>query len=221
MDRYVIASLRKRWLADAVDALLGLPLLPLLLRARSRQRRLPGVMDVLPAMLRGAYQVSATALVGQTLGQRLLGVRVVDQTTGRVPTWSQATLRWAILALPDGLSLLVRRFTTRRTEKVSAAMRDLGDEVNRLREEYGGDRQGLNEALMALYQERNINPMEGCSVSLMAILPELLARAFLSAPALRGPLHQSFADRVCRTLVVEAPDRTRGFCIRRRPGSGI
>ena len=205
----MIASLRKRWLADGVDALLGLTLLPLLLRAPNRHRRLPGVLDVLPAFLSGAYQVSATALVGQTLGQRTLGIRVVDQRTGRAPTWRHSGLRWVILALPDGLSLLVRRFTTRRTENVLAAMRDLGDEVDRLREQYGRDRQRLNEALMALYEERNVNPMEGCSVSLMAILPELLARAFMSAPALRRPLHQSFADRVCRTVVVEAPDRTR------------
>lgn len=205
----MIASFRKRWLADTLDALVGLPPLLLVLRTRNRQRRLPGVLDVLPAFLSGAYQVSATRLVGQTLGQRALGIRVVDQRTGRVPTWRQAALRWAILALPEGLSLLGRRFTTRRTESVSAAMKDLGEEVNCLREQYGRDRQGLNEALMALYEDRNVNPMEGCSLSLRAILPGLLARAFLSAPALRGPLHQSFADRVCRTVVVEAAERTR------------
>ena len=205
----MIASFRKRWLAETVDALVGLPLLPLILRARNRQAHLPWVVDVLLAFLSGAYQVSATALVGQTLGQRALGIRVVDQRTGQVPTWRQASLRWAVMALPEGLSLLGRRFTTRRTENVSAAMNDLGEEVNRLREQYGRDRQGLNEALMALYEERNVNPMEGCSLSLMAILPGLLARAFLSAPALRGPLHQSFADRVCRTVVVETADRTR------------
>ncbi len=210
MDGQVIASLRKRWLADAVDALLlGLALLPLLLRARNRQRRMPGVVDVLSVFLSGAYQVSTTALAGQTLGQRRLGIRVVDQTTGGTLTWRQSALRWVILALPDGLSLLVRRFTTRRTEDVLTAMRELGDEVNHLREQYGRDRQGLNEALMALYEERNVNPTEGCSLSLMAILPGLLARAFLSAPALRGPLHQGFPDRVCRTVVIEPPDRTR------------
>lgn len=204
MDEQVIAPLRKRWLADAVDALLlGFPLLPLLLRAPNRQRRLPGVLDVLSAFLSGAYQVSATALAGQTLGQRTLGIRVVDQRTGGVPTWRQAALRWLILAVPDGLSLLVRRFTTRKTEKAVAAMRDLEPEVHRLREQYGRDRQGLNEALIALYEERNVNPMEGCSRAMVDILPGLLARTFLSAPVLRGPLHQGFADRVCRTVVID------------------
>ena len=106
MDGQAVASLWERWLAAAIDGLLFvLPSVPNLIRARNGRRRLPGSLDLLATFMSGAYQVSTTVLVGQTLGQRALGIRVVRRDTGGAPTISQVLLRWAITAVPDGLSL--------------------------------------------------------------------------------------------------------------------
>ncbi len=204
----MIAPLWKRWLADELDALaFALPFLPLLLRARGREPSLPAVLDVLAPVLRAAYQVSATTLAGQTLGHQALGIRVVDQRTGGTPTFKQAALRRVIQAVPDGLSLLVRHLTSLQADDALAAVRELQPEVKQLTEQYGTDRPRLNEALMALYEERNVNPAEGCRLSLVGLLPRLVSRAFLNGPALRGPLHQGIPDRLCGTVIIEAHDR--------------
>ncbi len=215
----MIAPLWKRWAAGAVDALpFALPFLPFLLRAHNRQRDLPAALDLLAGVLSGAYQVSATVVAGQTLGQRALGIRVVDHRTGGVPTLRQAALRWAIFTAPDALSLLTRRLTTPKEEHARTALKELEPAVNQLREQYGRDRQGLDRALTRLYEERGVNPMEGCLRSLVSMLPGLLVGVFLNAPALRGPLHQGIPDRVCQTVVIEAPGRARQL---RRPPSTL
>ena len=203
MDGHVVASLWKRWLAAAIDGLLFvLPSVPNLVRVRNGPRRLPGSLDVLAIAMSGAYQVSATVLVGQTLGQRALGIRVVRRDTGGVPTVSQVLLRWAIAAVPDGLSLLVDRFLTLEDEQALADLKALEADVDELRRQHGSDRQGLNQALMALYQERNVNPMKACLSLLLDVLPGVLCRCVLYSSALGGPLHQGMHDRLADTIVV-------------------
>ena len=210
MAGQAVASLWKRWLAAAIDGLLFvLPSVPSVIRATTVPRRSPGSLHVLATVMSGAYEVSATVLVGQTLGQRALGIRVVGQDTGGVPTLRQAVLRWAITAVPDSLSRLIDRSLAPKDEQALAAVRDLGAEVDRLRRQHGPDRQGLNEALMALYKERNVNPMTGCLPSVLGVLPALICRSLLYAPALRDPLHQGIHDRVAKVLVIESPRRTR------------
>lgn len=46
------------------------------------------------------YLILAIALTGQTLGKRLLGIRVVDVATGSLPGLRTAAVRWAVIALP-------------------------------------------------------------------------------------------------------------------------
>jgi uncharacterized RDD family membrane protein YckC len=90
-----IAPLSQRLVAGVVDAavltLVGFSASRL--RRRSVDRRLGS--SVMPVALDAAYRIVMTALAGHTLGQLTVGIRVVHQDSGTLPTWRQATLRWA------------------------------------------------------------------------------------------------------------------------------
>ena len=51
---------------------------------------------------------------------------------------------------------------TYKQTKSMKAMQDIQPEVKRLQKEFKGDREELNKHLMALYQERGVNPAAGC-----------------------------------------------------------
>ena len=60
---------------------------------------------VLAALVLGAlYEITLTATMGQTVGKRLLGIKVVHLSDGDVPGWGSATIRYllptAVGALP-------------------------------------------------------------------------------------------------------------------------
>jgi YidC/Oxa1 family membrane protein insertase len=48
-------------------------------------------------------------------------------------------------------------------------MQELQPEMAKLRKQYGSDRQGLSQAMMALQKERGVNPLAGC----LPILPQI------------------------------------------------
>ena len=198
-----MASLWKRWLAAAMDALAVLVLsVPFLVRRRGSHRRPPWIADLAATALSGAYQVTATRFAGQTLGQRAVGIRVVNQETGDMPTVGQATLRWAITAVPDVVSMLVHRSLAAKEDEALAAVKALEPEVNALKREHGADQQGLNQGLMQLYKQRGVNPAQACLPSLLGAVPGLLGRVVLIAPALRAPLHQGLHDGLAKTVVI-------------------
>ncbi|MDQ3979429.1 MAG: RDD family protein [Actinomycetota bacterium] len=205
MDRGTTASPWERWLAGTIDAL---PLLvvsiPFLLRQWGRRERSPWIADLAAVALSGAYQVTTMRRAGQTLGQRALGIRVVDQATGNVPTIGQVTVRWAIAAVPDVVSLLVRRSGAANEHDAMTAVEDIAPEIEALRQRHGGNRHAVNDALMQLYQDRGVNPMDACLPSLVAAVPTLLGRGVLIAPALRAPLRQGLHDRLSQTVVIRA-----------------
>lgn len=51
-------------------------------------------------LLNALYVILATMLTGQTVGKRLLGIRVVDVATGELPSPKAAVVRWAVVAVP-------------------------------------------------------------------------------------------------------------------------
>ncbi|WNV75675.1 membrane protein insertase YidC [Geodermatophilus sp. DSM 44513] len=53
--------------------------------------------------------------------------------------------------------------------KSQRAMQELQPEIQRLRKEYGSDRQGFAVAMQKLQKERNVNPLAGC----LPILPQI------------------------------------------------
>ena len=53
--------------------------------------------------------------------------------------------------------------------KSQRAMQELQPDIAKLRKQYGSDRQGLSQAMMALQKERGVNPLAGC----LPILPQI------------------------------------------------
>ncbi len=55
---------------------------------------------LLTALVDVIYEVVPTAVWGQTLGKRILRIRVVDVASGGVLGWRKSLGRWAVLILP-------------------------------------------------------------------------------------------------------------------------
>ncbi|MHB1486092.1 MAG: RDD family protein [Acidimicrobiales bacterium] len=47
-------------------------------------------------LITGAYEISLTALRGQTVGCMAMKIRIQDARSGRVPRWGQAGIRWLV-----------------------------------------------------------------------------------------------------------------------------
>lgn len=67
----------------------------------------------------------------------------------------------AIVLLTLVVSLFLFPLTLKQTRSMRA-MQDIQPEVKRLQKELKGDREELNKQLMALYQEKGVNPAAGC-----------------------------------------------------------
>jgi uncharacterized RDD family membrane protein YckC len=81
----------QRLLARLLDGLILLAPLLVLALVLGRAGSLVGLL------VTAAYEITYIARDGQTIGKRVLGIRVVDVETGAVPTMEQAARRWAIL----------------------------------------------------------------------------------------------------------------------------
>lgn len=55
---------------------------------------LPNSVLLVNLVLVGFYQVTLTAIRGQTIGKMIVRTRVIDQDTGAIPSWQQSFLRW-------------------------------------------------------------------------------------------------------------------------------
>jgi YidC/Oxa1 family membrane protein insertase len=67
----------------------------------------------------------------------------------------------AIMILTLMVSLLLFPLTLKQTRSMKA-MQEIQPEVKKLQKELKGDREELNKQMMALYQERGVNPAAGC-----------------------------------------------------------
>jgi YidC/Oxa1 family membrane protein insertase len=87
-----------------------------------------------------------------------------------VPETWQAGLAWvlAIVFLVVTIRLILFPLFVKQV-KSQRAMQELQPEMAKLRKQYGGDRQGLSQAMMALQKERGVNPLAGC----LPILPQI------------------------------------------------
>lgn len=81
---------------------------------------------------------------------------VVSLFYGLVPN-----LGVAIILLTVAVGLLLFPLTLKQTRSMRA-MQQLQPELKRLQKEYAGDKPALQQATMALYKERKINPAAGC-----------------------------------------------------------
>jgi YidC/Oxa1 family membrane protein insertase len=67
----------------------------------------------------------------------------------------------AIILLTLSISLVMFPLTLKQTRSMKA-MQEIQPEVKRLQKDLKGDKEELNKELMALYQERGVNPAAGC-----------------------------------------------------------
>ena len=83
------------------------------------------------------------------------------------PTWG---ITWAlsIVFLVVTVRLLLFPLFVKQI-KSQRAMQELQPEIAKLRKQYGSDRQGMSQAMMALQKERGVNPLAGC----LPILPQI------------------------------------------------
>ena len=101
----IIAPLWKRGMAGAIDAV---PFLALALAGNDSTACRPGRgLRLVAFVMSGAYCIPLTARHGQTLGQAVVGVRVVDAKTGALPSLMQAAVRWSVAMVPDALARVV------------------------------------------------------------------------------------------------------------------
>lgn len=93
----------------------------------------------------------------------------------------------AIILLTLFVSLLLFPLTLKQTRSMKA-MQEVQPEIKRLQKEYKDNREELNKQMMALYQERGINPAAGC-LPLILQMPIWFAlyRVFRVAPSTDDP----------------------------------
>jgi YidC/Oxa1 family membrane protein insertase len=94
---------------------------------------------------------------------------------------------FAIIILTLLVSLVLFPLTLKQTRSMKA-MQEIQPEIKRLQKEYKNDREELNKQMMALYQERGINPAAGC-LPLILQMPIWFAlyRVFRVAPSVDDP----------------------------------
>ena len=68
---------------------------------------------------------------------------------------------FAIIAITTVVLVVLSPLTYRSTKSM-VAMRQLQPQVKRLQKKHKGDREKLNQEMMALYQEHNVSPLSGC-----------------------------------------------------------
>lgn len=111
-DTVVYASPGKRLVGFGVDAMVLLAAAVTLLwvtgvdmDAVASPGDFPRTFLFSVAVFSALYYIVPTKLVGQTLGKMAIRTRVVDATTGLMPSWPSAVVRWLIpafaLALPQ------------------------------------------------------------------------------------------------------------------------
>ncbi len=94
----------------------------------------------------------------------------------------------AIIFLTVVISVLLFPLTLKQTRSMKA-MQEIQPEVKRLQKELKGDREELNQQLMALYKERGVNPAAGC-LPMVVQLPIW----FALFQVLRSPIESLPAD---------------------------
>jgi uncharacterized RDD family membrane protein YckC len=185
--------LRRRALARAIDvAILGLPMFVYIGRGIYTQRRrgdyTPSALEP-PAPIKRALElfsfvVTVEAERGRTPGFRIMGLRTADARTGAEIGLSQAIVRVAVGKMPG---LLLKPLTRRQRAEAqvqSRRLEALAPELSALKSKHADDIEALNEATLALYQERGVDPFASCGPMLkrlpLAIVLHAITRRLLN-----------------------------------------
>ncbi len=101
----------------------------------------------------------------------------------------------AIILLTLAVSLLLFPLTLKQTRSMKA-MQEIQPEVKRLQKEYKEDREEMQKQLMALYQERGVNPAAGCLPLILQMPIWFALFSVLRNPADTIPADSALADAV-------------------------
>ncbi len=106
-----------------------------------------------------------------------------------VPNYGLVIILFALVIKVITLPLSLKQF------KSMQAMKDVAPEMERLKQKYKKDPQGLQKATMKMYKERGVNPMSGCLVMLPQ-MPLMIAmfRVFQATVLLRAEPFVWFID---------------------------
>ncbi|MDR5893665.1 membrane protein insertase YidC [Halomonas mongoliensis] len=93
---------------------------------------------------------------------------LLDQIHSIVGNWG-----WSIVLLTIVVKLVLWPLSAK-AYKSMARMRKLGPEMQRLKEQYGDDRQKMSQEMMKFYQKEKINPLGGC-LPILVQMPVFIA----------------------------------------------
>ncbi|WP_372614049.1 membrane protein insertase YidC [Halomonas sp.] len=93
---------------------------------------------------------------------------LLDQIHSLIGNWG-----WSIVFLTMLVKLVLWPLSAK-AYKSMARMRKLGPEMQRLKEQYGDDRQKMSQEMMKFYQKEKINPLGGC-LPILVQMPVFIA----------------------------------------------
>ncbi|WP_043514724.1 membrane protein insertase YidC [Halomonas sp. BC04] len=93
---------------------------------------------------------------------------LLDQIHSLIGNWG-----WSIVFLTIVVKLVMWPLSAK-AYKSMARMRKLGPEMQRLKEQYGDDRQKMSQEMMKFYQKEKINPLGGC-LPILVQMPVFIA----------------------------------------------
>ncbi|MCE9681768.1 membrane protein insertase YidC [Halomonas alkalisoli] len=93
---------------------------------------------------------------------------LLDQIHSLIGNWG-----WSIVFLTITVKLVMWPLSAK-AYKSMARMRKLGPEMQRLKEQYGDDRQKMSQEMMKFYQKEKINPLGGC-LPILVQMPVFIA----------------------------------------------
>ena len=114
----------------------------------------------------------------------------------------------AIILLTIAVRIIVLPLSIKQTRSMREMQR-IQPELKKIQQKYKGDRQKMNEEMMALYKEHSVNPFGGC-LPLLLQFPVLIALFYV----VRSPLNYlkgSLADSALATALQEIPLRVHQF----------
>jgi hypothetical protein len=206
-----IAPMRHRFLAALIDGILAIVSVPLIFggallvgslmdrkqalqRARPLMKKTGSARGKLTLGL-GSFALGVLLTGRQSLGSRIVGIRLVDAGTGTPISRRQAVVHVGARA---AWHVVTGRLTSRLRSRAQAQIHDLQPEVEALAREHAGDGAALERALKDFYRERRVRPFASC-------LPALIQAAvavLIDVPLPWSRLHQKLPEMLTGTVVI-------------------
>ena len=194
--RELTASWQRRTAAELVDGTLLAALVFAFHRGRM-PKPCPATRAVMTAV-GYAYEVVGHVRFGQTIGERMIGVRVVTYPGTNRPGWRAALVR-ALLRNPP---LLPSTSPVARSTEEQQAL-DAAIAAVKERHQNSSDRDAYRRDLIAVF-EAHRPPSSACLYLLARVAIALLYEAVVQSGTWKRPLRQGLHDRAAGVVVINA-----------------